>query len=82
MIGALTAYLKKSKILLSIGNALKNIVPYMWIYKLFAWILMPKSNHKKSSHIFIKGAKKVGKENFLAWFNLVVMYEKNYLLKN
>mgnify|MGYP005749616205 CR=1 FL=1 len=59
-----------SATLIRLGSALKNFVPYMWLYRLFAQIMMPKKNHKTSRSIFIQEAKKMGRASFLRWFQL------------
>lgn len=51
----------------------------MWLYKLFAWIIMPRKNHQESRHLFIGEAKNLAKKEFLKWFRLT--YEVNPLLR-
>ena len=36
----------RTKMLVGIANIFKHIVPYMYLYKLYAWILMPNTNHE------------------------------------
>ena len=46
--GKIIKYTKKnlrSKILMFLGNSTKSILPYMWIYKLLAFIIMPNKNN-------------------------------------
>ena len=59
-----------SKSLLFLGGMLKRFVPYMWLYTLFAHIMMPKNNHKQSRSMFIKEARKMWKESFYKWYEL------------
>jgi len=40
------------------------------LYKLFAFIIMPKKNHKKSRLLFVNEAKKLYQKEFLRWFKL------------
>jgi pimeloyl-ACP methyl ester carboxylesterase len=42
----------------------------MWIYKVFAIIMMPNRNHKESRHVFIREAKKLYQKEFIRWFKL------------
>ena len=49
----------RSRMLMCIGNTLKSVMPYMWIYKVFALIILPKRNHKESRLIFVREAKKL-----------------------
>lgn len=68
--GAVTRLTIKSRILVNIGNAVKRIIPYMWLYKIYALILLPKANHSESRNLFIKEAKSLYKKEFLRWFRL------------
>lgn len=68
--GAILKLNTRSKLLMYLGNATKSIVPYMWIYKLFAFIIMPYKNHKESRLLFIREAKKLYQKEFIRWFKL------------
>ena len=68
--GAITRLNIRSRFLVSIGNIFKKIVPYMWLYKFFAWIIMPKKRHAKARNLFITEAKKLYQKEFLRWFKL------------
>ncbi|MFC7061718.1 alpha/beta fold hydrolase [Halobacillus seohaensis] len=67
--GAITRFNLFSKFLLFVGRTIKSITPHFWIYYLFAHIIMPKANHKKSRDTFIVEAKKMRREDFIGWFN-------------
>lgn len=69
--GAVTRFDLKSKLFLILGDVIKYLVPYMWIYKLFAWVLMPKKHHKKSREIFVREAKNMGQKEFQKWYKVV-----------
>lgn len=60
----------KSKTLLLIGNFFKRIVPYMWLYRVFASIILPQKNHSQSRRLFIREAAKMDQIEFLKWFRL------------
>ncbi|ARV08047.1 2-succinyl-6-hydroxy-2,4-cyclohexadiene-1-carboxylate synthase [Polaribacter sp. SA4-10] len=60
----------RSQILMRVGNVFKSVVPYMYLYKLFAFIIMPKKNHKNSRLLFVNEAKKLYQKEFLRWFKL------------
>ncbi|MBS4175967.1 alpha/beta fold hydrolase [Lederbergia citrea] len=60
----------RTKLLVGIANIVKHIVPYMYLYKLYAWILMPHENHKESRLAFINQAKKMCQKEFIRWFAL------------
>lgn len=68
--GAVTRLTFQSKFLISVGNTFKKIVPYMWLYKILAWIIMPKKRHEKSRLLFIKEAQKLYQKEFVRWFQL------------
>ncbi|WP_280770841.1 alpha/beta fold hydrolase [Salipaludibacillus daqingensis] len=59
-----------SKTLLAAGHMVKKFVPYMWLYQLFAHIMMPKNNHKQSRTMFIVEARKMRQDEFFRWFEL------------
>jgi len=69
----------RSQFLMKLGSAFKSIVPYIWIYKLLAFIIMPYKNHKESRILFIKEAKKLYQKEFVRWFKLTS--QVNPLLK-
>jgi pimeloyl-ACP methyl ester carboxylesterase len=76
--GAITRLNLRSKGLVFLGNCFKRFVPYLWLYRLFAWIIMPKKRHEKSRLLFINEAKKLCQKEFIRWFKLT--YEINPLL--
>ena len=69
----------KSQFLMKLGLAFKSIIPYIWIYKLLAFIIMPYKNHKESRILFINEAKKLYQKEFVRWFKLTS--QVNPLLK-
>ncbi len=77
--GAVTRLNVRSKFLVTVGNAGKHIIPYMWLYKLFAWIIMPRKRNLESRILFADQAKKLCQKEFIRWFNLT--YKLNPLLK-
>ncbi len=77
--GAVTRLDVRSRILVFTGNSLKRILPFMWLYRLFAWIIMPKRRHAESRTVFINEAKKLYRREVLRWFKLV--NELNPILK-
>ncbi|MFC0560209.1 alpha/beta fold hydrolase [Halalkalibacter alkalisediminis] len=76
--GTVTRFTPFSKGLLLLGKAIKDFTPYIWIYRLFARIMMPKSNHKQSRIIFIKEAIKMKRSNFLGWYDTCYSVEESY----
>tara|TARA_Y100000389_G_scaffold125405_1_gene122770 strand:- start:39 stop:824 length:786 start_codon:yes stop_codon:yes gene_type:complete len=68
--GAILELNLRSRILMYFGNATKSVLPYMWLYRFFAFIMMPNRNHKESRILFIREAKKLYQKEFIRWFKL------------
>lgn len=68
--GAVTRLNRRSQILVKAGSMFKNIVPYMWLYRLFAYVLMPNKTQLESRSLFIREAKKLCQNEFKRWFKL------------
>lgn len=77
--GAILKLNFRSQILMRLGIIFKSVVPYMYLYKLFAFIIMPRKNHKESRVLFAKEAKKLYQKEFIRWFKLTA--EINPLLR-
>ncbi|ATD31998.1 alpha/beta hydrolase [Macrococcoides bohemicum] len=68
--GAIISLDVRTKFLLMIGRISKNFIPYMLLYKLFAYIIMPRKEHEESRLAFINEAKKMSQKQFVKWFSL------------
>ncbi|HEY3369197.1 MAG TPA: alpha/beta hydrolase [Prolixibacteraceae bacterium] len=68
--GAIIQFNKTLKVLISMAKILNSILPYMWLYKLNALILMPYRRHRASRNVFIKEAVKLGEKEFGRWLKL------------
>lgn len=68
--GAVIQFNKKLTVLISMAKILHSILPYMWLYKLNALILMPFRRHRESRTIFIREAIKLGEKEFGRWMNM------------
>lgn len=77
--GAITRLNIRSRVLVLLGNIFKKVIPYMWLYSFFAWIIMPRKRHAESRNLFIREAKKLYQKEFLKWFKLT--HTVNPLLK-
>tara|TARA_B100000941_G_C28491000_1_gene547942 strand:- start:141 stop:920 length:780 start_codon:yes stop_codon:yes gene_type:complete len=62
----------KSKLLMKIANWTKKILPYMFIYKVLSFVIMPSNSQKESRYIFIREAKKLYQKEFIRWFKLTI----------
>ncbi len=70
--GAVVRLNVRSRILVALGNALKRVVPFMWLYRLFAWIIMPRERHRESRLLFVREARKLARKEFLRWFRMTM----------
>jgi len=77
--GAVMKLNTRGQVLMRMGDFLKSVLPYLMLYKLFAFIIMPKDTHKESRNLFINEAKKLYQKEFKRWFTLIA--EVNPLLK-
>jgi len=77
--GAIMKMNYQSRFLMTVGNMFKHVIPYLLLYKIFAFAIMPKSAHKESRNLFINEAKKLYQKEFLKWFKLTA--DINPLLK-
>lgn len=68
--GAIMKLNFRSQVLMRLGIVFKSIVPYLWLYKFFAFIIMPNKNHKESRLLFVREAKKLYQKEFIRWFRL------------
>lgn len=77
--GAIIRLNLRSRFLVTVGNASKRFIPYMWLYRLFAWIIMPRRRHREARTLFVTQAKRLCQKEFIRWFRLT--YEVNPLLR-
>ncbi len=70
--GAIARLNMRSRVLVVLGNGFKRLMPFMWLYRLYAWILMPRLNHRESRLIFVREAQKLARKEFLRWFRLTM----------
>jgi pimeloyl-ACP methyl ester carboxylesterase len=68
--GAILKMNFRSQLLMRLGNMFKYVLPYLVLYKFFAFVIMPNKNHKQSRLLFINEAKKLYQKEFIRWFKL------------
>ena len=68
--GAVIKLNVRGQILMKLGVLLQKIVPFMWLYRLFALIIMPRRKHRKSRDIFVREARRMYHREFRRWFTL------------
>ena len=59
-----------SRFMMYFAYVTKSIVPYMWLYKLYAFIVMPSKTDRESRKLFIKEAKRMNQKEVARWFKL------------
>ncbi len=69
----------KMQFLIRTGRFLSKFTPFSILYQMYAFILLPKENHKASRRVFIREAKKIQQLEFMKWLQLT--REINSLLK-
>jgi len=77
--GAVVRFSFRHKFFVALGHATKRIVPFIFLYKLFAWIIMPRRNHTESRLLFVREAKRLARKEFLRWWKLT--HDVNPLLR-
>jgi len=68
--GAVVQFNKKINVLVNTAKLLNSILPYMWLYRLNAWILIPSKKHAKSRKLFINEAIRLGEKEFRKWLRM------------
>ena len=68
--GAILKFNIQSNMLMIFGNFLRSIVPFVLLYKLEAFIIMPKKNHRESRLLLVKECKKLNQKEFIRWCKL------------
>lgn len=68
--GAILNLNLRSKCLMYLGKATQSLLPFIWIYSFFAYVIMPYKNHREARSLFIREAKKLSQQEFLRWYKL------------
>jgi pimeloyl-ACP methyl ester carboxylesterase len=79
--GAAIKFRPRAKALFLVGNVFRHVIPHMMLYRLFAWIMMPRKNHRLSRGIFLREASKMPRAEFYVWFDMTVNFEQDYPLE-
>src|SRR5210317_1000965 len=78
--GAILNLNAQSRILMFLGKLTQSILPFIWIYTFFSYVIMPYKAHRKSRALFIREAKKLSENEFRKWYkltaNLLPLLEK------
>lgn len=68
--GAITHMNIRSRFLVRLGRIFHKVVPIMWLYKLFAFIIMPHPAAGESRNVFVREAHNLARHEFIRWFKL------------
>ena len=68
--GAVMKLNLRGQVLMRLGHTLQSVLPYMILYRFFAFIIMPRKKHRESRNLFIREAKKLYQKEFQRWFRL------------
>jgi pimeloyl-ACP methyl ester carboxylesterase len=68
--GAILNLNLQSRMLMFFGKLTQSVLPFIWIYTFFAYVIMPYRNHRKSRALFIREAKKLSENEFRKWYKL------------
>lgn len=75
--GAITQFNGRMKVLLNVAKLLQSIIPYMWLYKINAWILIPYKKDIESRKLFIREAIQLGEKEFRKWLRMSTEIKSN-----
>lgn len=78
--GAIGRLSLTARILIALAHALKHVVPHLWLYRFYAWVLLPRRSHLESRRIVVRDARRLVRAEFLRW--LTITHELPRLLRN
>ncbi len=70
MAGAILKLSIRTRLLSRSMDIVKMFIPYKMLYKIYAYIIMPRSAHKKSRALFIENAMKIANNEFCNFLTL------------
>lgn len=68
--GAVMKLNLRGQVLMRLGQGLQSVIPYMLLYRFFAFIIMPRKKHRESRNLFIREAQKLYQKEFRRWFRM------------
>ncbi len=69
--GGIVRFNVRTNILLYLAITFKRWINYMVLYRFFAYIILPRNNHRRSRSIFVAEARKLGYNEFCRWVDLI-----------
>jgi len=68
--GAVVQFNTRMNVLLNLAKILHSVIPYMWLYKINAWILIPYKKDIESRKLFTREAIRLGEKEFKKWLRM------------
>lgn len=65
--GAIGRLKRRARVLIALAHALKHVVPHMWLYRFYAWVLLPRKDHLASRRTVVRQARRLTRAEFLRW---------------
>lgn len=66
--GAIVRLKRRARLLIALAHVLKRVVPHMWLYRFYAWILLPRRSHGESRQAVVRdAARQLTRVEFLRW---------------
>lgn len=59
-----------TRTLMNCGWYARRVLPYMVLYRMYAWIIMPGRSHRRTRKLFYRDARALGRAEFNHWFDL------------
>ena len=75
-VGAIVAFNPLVQLFIAFGKTFQHVVPFYWLYQLFAWIVVPHPAGRAARQVFIREASKLSNEEFLRWFGLTAHFKQ------
>jgi pimeloyl-ACP methyl ester carboxylesterase len=69
--GGIVKFNLRTNFLLYMAITFKRWINYMILYRFFAYIILPRKNHRRSRRIFVTEAEKLGFNEFCKWVDLI-----------
>lgn len=70
LVGTIADLRPSARLLMTVGRVLRRLLPYMLLYRLYAWIIMPGTKHRATRTFFYRDAQSLGRNEFNRWFDL------------
>ena len=76
--GGVIGLTRRSKVMLTIIDFIRKVIPYIIFRQLMGNALMPFKKHKKSRKMYLKASNTLEKKEFVEWFKLLKYHLKTF----